>query len=99
MLAFRRYPLLMIPDFVKSDLDALDLALNATQLEKLDSYLHLLLEANQRMNLTAIKDHDLAWRRLILDSLTILPGIDAPLDSGNTVKQVMDIGSGGGMPI
>src|SRR5690606_1096049 len=54
----------------------------------------LLLSANQRVNLTAIKDPDTAWRRLITDSLTLLPGLEM-LEAG---AKVIDVGTGGGLP-
>lgn len=63
-------------------------------LTRLAQYLDLLLEANQRFNLTAVRDRDLAWRRLILDSLTLLPGLES-LSQGSAL---IDVGSGGGLP-
>ena len=62
-------------------------------LDKLGLYLALLLDANTRFNLTAITDPAQAWTRHILDSLSLVPYIDA-LDA----KSVLDIGSGGGLP-
>ncbi len=85
---------LAVPDFIRADLDKLELSIADDQLEALAHYLHLLLETNQRTNLTAVKDPDTAWRRLILDSLTLLPGLEM-LEAGNTV---IDVGTGGGLP-
>ncbi|MCA9286544.1 MAG: 16S rRNA (guanine(527)-N(7))-methyltransferase RsmG [Phycisphaerales bacterium] len=62
-------------------------------LPKLERYLDLLYEANQRFNLTAIEDRATAWTRHILDSLTLL----APLAAAEA-KSVIDVGSGGGLP-
>lgn len=83
-----------VPEFIREDLQKLELSLADDQLNNLAEYLHLLLDANQRTNLTAIKDPDTAWRRLILDSLTLLPGLEM-LEAG---AQVIDIGTGGGLP-
>lgn len=87
-----------IPDFVTQDLRTLGIHLPEGTLPRLERYLDLLLETNQRMNLTAIKDRDLAWRRLILDSLTPLPLLERPLADEAPVRTLIDIGSGGGMP-
>ena len=83
-----------IPDFVHTDLEALGLEVPESILDQLEAYLELLLETNRSMNLTAIRDPDAAWRRLIIDSLTLLPGLDdLPEDS-----TLIDIGSGAGLP-
>ncbi len=63
-------------------------------LARLGQYLTLLLEANQRFNLTAMRDRDAAWQRLILESLTLIPC----LDDLPPITKLIDIGSGGGVP-
>lgn len=83
-----------VPEFVRQDLDGLGFELPDVLLERLAAYLALLLETNKQMNLTAVRDADEAWRRLIVDSLTPLPGLD-DLEEG---AAVIDVGSGGGMP-
>lgn len=83
----------MIPDFVKQDLAALGLSLPTEAMERMSEYLKLLLETNKHVNLTAIREEDAAWRRLIVDSLTPLPYIDLPSGS-----RVIDIGTGAGLP-
>lgn len=60
----------------------------------LQRYLDFLLEANQRVNLTAVRDRQQAWRRLILDSLTLV----APLSDCPEGARLVDVGSGGGLP-
>ncbi len=57
-------------------------------------YLDLLLEANARFNLTAVRERDTAWQRLILDSLTLQEAL-AQLPPGS---RVIDVGTGGGIP-
>ncbi len=88
----------LIPDFVRTDLAALNLTLSEAQVELLARYLDLLLAKNEVMNLTAIKDRDVAWRRLILDSLTIFHKVMEVLPNGEKAGNLIDIGSGGGMP-
>lgn len=83
-----------IPDFVASELQALGLEVPAEILERLSAYLDRLLEANERFNLTAVRDRESAWRRHIIDSMTALPELDE-LPEG---AALIDIGSGGGLP-
>ncbi|WP_432800288.1 16S rRNA (guanine(527)-N(7))-methyltransferase RsmG [Poriferisphaera sp. WC338] len=83
-----------IPAFVREDLARLEIALDDAMLVKLARFLDLLLDANTRMNLTAIKERDAAWSRMIIDSLTLLPG----LENVPASAKVIDIGSGGGLP-
>ena len=84
-----------VPDFVLEDLARLELEVPAGQLEQLEGYLHRVLEQNKRMNLTAFKEVDTAWQRLIVDSLTAAPGMPEP---GPEVGPIADIGTGGGFP-
>jgi 16S rRNA (guanine527-N7)-methyltransferase len=62
------------------------------QHQRLSKYLDLLLEANQRMNLTRIVDRESAQVRHVGDALTLLKFI--PADA----RRVADVGSGGGVP-
>ena len=85
-----------IPQSIREDIDRMELAGVVTDvvLARLGCYLDFLLEANTRVNLTAVRDRDLAWQRLILDSLTLLPG----LEGANDGAKLIDVGSGGGLP-
>ena len=69
------------------------LELTDEDIDRLGHFLDLLETANQRMNLTRITDRQEAWTRHVLDSLTLLPFIEA---AGAT--NLIDIGSGGGFP-
>ncbi len=83
-----------VPDFVRDDLTKLGIEIPEPMLAALADYLDMLLETNQRMNLTGIRDRDAAWRRHIVDSLTLLAFLaDVPEDA-----KLLDVGSGGGLP-
>ena len=81
------------PEFLESAA-ALGVEFEPGELDRIATFLALLLETNTRTNLTAIKDLADAWTRHILDSLTLLPML-ADLPDG---ARVIDIGSGGGLP-
>lgn len=68
------------------------LALDEAQRTKLARYIDLLLEANQRMNLTRIIDRQQAEVAHVGDALTLLPFL--PKEE----HALADIGSGGGVP-
>jgi 16S rRNA (guanine527-N7)-methyltransferase len=79
---------------------SLGIEFDADDLARLARYLELLLDANTRFNLTAITDPAEAWRRHILDSLTLLPLIESAREAreGGEPMRVIDVGSGGGLP-
>jgi 16S rRNA (guanine527-N7)-methyltransferase len=81
------------PDQFARECEALGIAFEPGDLEKLGEYLTLLLDANTRFNLTAITDPAEAWMRHIFDSLTLMP-----LLVNAEVRSVIDVGSGGGLP-
>jgi 16S rRNA (guanine527-N7)-methyltransferase len=72
---------------------ALGIVFDEGDVERLGRYLPLLLEANRRFNLTAVKDPNEAWMKHIYDSLTLLPFIVSA-----DARTIIDIGSGGGFP-
>ena len=82
------------PSWLAGEAEAIGVAFETGEPERLGFYLALLLQANTTMNLTAITEPDAAWRRHILDSLTLV-GALAELPEGSCVA---DIGSGGGLP-
>lgn len=67
-------------------------ALTDQQRRALHDYLDLLLEANQRMNLTRIADRAAAEVQHVGDALTVLPFLP------NRPHDLVDVGSGGGVP-
>ncbi len=83
-----------IPEFVPQHLQAIGVEVTDEQLQQLAAYLHLMLETNKQFNLTAIREPEEAWKRHIIDSLTLVPGlIEWPENS-----KLVDVGTGGGLP-
>ncbi len=68
------------------------IALTDAQTNALERYLDLLLEMNQRMNLTRITDRTEAQIQHVGDALTLLPFL------GPGAMTIADVGSGGGVP-
>lgn len=93
-------PALAAPDAFMQAALQMGIAFEGDDVHRLEQYLHLLLEANTRFNLTAIADPAEAWMRHILDSLTLLPLIAAqpPPSRGEAPLRIVDVGSGGGLP-
>ena len=78
------------PGFLES-CGAMGVALSEQKLELLSRYLDELLRVNELFNLTAVRQHDEAWTRHVLDSLSLVPHLKG-------VGSVIDVGSGGGLP-
>ena len=70
---------------------ALNLRLEIATSERLIDYLALLTKWNAVYNLTAVRDPMQMVTQHLLDTLTILPAF-------SHVKQVLDVGAGGGLP-
>ena len=64
------------PGFL-ADAAAIGIEFEPGEVEKLGRYLALLLETNKTHNLTAVTDPAEAWRRHILDSLTVVGVLEA----------------------
>ncbi|MCC5829590.1 MAG: 16S rRNA (guanine(527)-N(7))-methyltransferase RsmG [Phycisphaeraceae bacterium] len=84
----------MPPSWVIEKAALLHADLGGDHWRKLAALLELIDQANAKMNLTAIRDHQQAWERHILDSLTLLDFL-APMASG---QRIADVGSGAGLP-
>ncbi len=61
--------------------------------EKLRALLEILLRENQKLNLTSVREPDLAWIKHVLDSLR---GLQSGLFEGS--QRVIDVGAGAGFP-
>lgn len=69
-----------------------EFGLNSTKISKFEQYLDLLLEWNEKFNLTAITDKDEIEEKHFIDSIEILKYFDLKN------KTLIDIGSGAGFP-
>ena len=78
--------------FLKA-LESKELQLKPETLATLSTYVDTLLEVNQRMNLTAVRDQEGVWMRHVFDSLLLLKHLKADAD-----QHALDLGSGGGFP-
>nr|WP_286240644.1 16S rRNA (guanine(527)-N(7))-methyltransferase RsmG [Neptuniibacter halophilus] len=75
---------------LKKGIAGLNLQLSETQTGLLLRYLNLLVKWNKAYNLTAVRDPLEMINRHLIDSLSIVPYIDA--------KRLIDVGSGPGLP-
>lgn len=77
----------------KIELNKLGITLNDHQLYQLEKYYQLLIEWNQKMNLTAITKKEDVYLKHFYDSLTIVKTIDL-----TKIDNLCDIGTGAGFP-
>ena len=75
------------------ELQKLNIILSAYQLDKLEKFYALLVEWNQKINLTRITDKEEVYLKHFYDSLTIVKVVDL-----NKVNTLCDIGTGAGFP-
>ena len=76
---------------LKQKLNEFNIEISDNQLEKFNEYMKLLLDWNEKINLTAIVEPDEVKIKHFLDSLTVLKYI-------NDEDKVIDIGTGAGFP-
>lgn len=76
-----------------SELEKLNIMLSSKQLEQLDIYYHLLIEWNEKINLTRITEEKDVYLKHFYDSLTLSKVIDLNQD-----LRLCDIGTGAGFP-
>ena len=74
------------------------LSLADDQIMLLLSYLEQLIKWNKAYNLTAIKDGLEMIDRHLLDSLSLLPFLEQALDSERSLDNLIDVGTGAGLP-
>ena len=77
----------------QKELEKLSIIPTEYQLKQLDKFYHLLIEWNQKMNLTRITEEDDVYLKHFYDSLTITKVIDL-----KEVKSLCDVGTGAGFP-
>lgn len=81
-----------INEFIES-LKKINIDITEKQLEQLERYYELLVEYNEKMNLTGITEKEQVYLKHFYDSLTINQIIDL-----NTVETLCDVGTGAGFP-
>ena len=79
-------------EFIK-ELEKLNIMLSSYQLDQLDRYYHLLVEWNEKINLTRIIEEKDVYLKHFYDSLTLVKVIDLKQD-----LKLCDIGTGAGFP-
>lgn len=98
-------PLVPPASFLQATAD-FGISFDQDDLNRLGHLLAFTLLANTRVNLTAIKDPEVAWNTLIFDALTLLPVleqvaewcIEQRIADPSLPLQLADVGSGGGFP-
>lgn len=78
---------------LKDCCDQMGVALSEAQLEQFMTYLSLLLEWNEKMNLTAITEHRDVVLKHFADCLSLVPQVE-----WKAGMQVIDVGTGAGFP-
>ena len=76
-------------EFQKACLEA-GIQLNEEQMNQFEKYMQLLIEWNEKMNLTAITQEEEVWEKHFYDSIMPFSNID--------FETMCDIGSGAGFP-
>lgn len=81
-----------INEFIES-LKQLNIEITSDQLNQLELYYELLVEWNNKINLTGITEHNEVYLKHFYDSLTICRNINL-----NEVDSLADVGTGAGFP-
>lgn len=76
------------------DLKVWNITLTDKQINQFNLYSQLLVEWNEKINLTAITDHDEILKKHFLDSLSFSQSVDSDLSN----KTLLDLGTGAGFP-
>jgi 16S rRNA (guanine527-N7)-methyltransferase len=77
----------------KQQVEKLGISLSNDQLAQFESYYSLLIEWNEKMNLTGITERDAVYEKHFYDSLTL-----ASVAQFDKIGSLADIGSGAGFP-
>ena len=83
----------ILKDLLKEKAEMFHVKLDETALERFDIYGKLLVEWNEKINLTAITDSEGVTIKHFLDSITIFSYVDIPEGA-----KVIDVGTGAGFP-
>lgn len=77
----------------RSELEAAGFDVSEVAYMRLARFVQLLLEENEKLNLTAVRDEAEVWRVHVCDSLMLLPVVRS-----HAVHRLLDLGTGGGLP-
>ena len=83
----------ILKDLLRNHAEMFHVKLDETALDRFDTYGKLLVEWNEKINLTAITDPEGVTIKHFLDSLTIFSYVDIPEGA-----KVIDVGTGAGFP-
>lgn len=83
----------ILKDLLREKAEMFHVKLDEIALDRFDKYGKLLVEWNEKINLTAITDPEGVTIKHFLDSLTIFSYVDIPLSA-----KVIDVGTGAGFP-
>lgn len=83
----------ILKDLLREKAEMFHVKLDEIALDRFDKYGKLLVEWNEKINLTAITDPEGVTIKHFLDSLTIFSYVDIPLGA-----KVIDVGTGAGFP-
>ncbi|GAA2912547.1 16S rRNA (guanine(527)-N(7))-methyltransferase RsmG [Enterococcus pseudoavium] len=83
----------MTPEEFQAELGKQGIELSSHQMEQFATYFDLLVEWNQKMNLTAITEHEEVYLKHFYDSITL-----AFSDTFESKGKLCDVGSGAGFP-
>lgn len=75
------------------EVSKLEIELTEEQLNKLDKFYELLIDWNEKINLTTITNHEDVYLKHFYDSLTLIKEVDLTKD-----LNMCDVGSGAGFP-
>lgn len=82
-----------VQQWLRQEADSIGIALTDRQLEQFELYYHLLVEWNEKMNLTGITEREAVYEKHFFDSLTVSLATDL-----TKADSLVDIGSGAGFP-
>ena len=83
----------MTKDIFIEELERLNIILTKNQIDKLDNFYQLLIDWNEKINLTTITKKEDVYLKHFYDSLTLIKAIDL-----NQNLTLLDVGTGAGFP-
>lgn len=88
-----------IQPFLEEKLEEISVPLNGESIRAFTTYAHLLRDWNEKMNLTNITDDEGIAIRHFLDSLTLVPHLEAEMKNlRKSSLSLIDVGTGAGFP-